>query len=1845
MNKNVNFPQAIPQPETIMIEASNNNSSQSSDNNDEWECAIPPIELRQGDEISVNTSFLEARGTSTDILEFSSSGLNQNNKQTIYFEYYGCDDGTNDKNKGKDWYNYGLNTAGANPHNIATSKSYNPCKAFRYDRLWDETAINANGNAFKRNIGKNTIVSSVVSTATNPLISNAFNVEPREDYMVGGVFNSINSIKEINDNTQHYVGQPNFQAKQQPLNEPFLRMSEPAINLDVFHYWEIFQDTDGATDTQYTRIRVPYTARGENYLAQFPTGTIIQLGVMPQRRQFSYYDMTDNKNPDIALPITDYEKINGRFAGVLGHFFVSDMGEGVFADDANGNAPAGTSITAYPVASRTGWTGKPCFELRIRNRGATGKLNNACPYIHTNSLGTGIKRAGVSAELNGRAGLIFNRQSTLSNTQLKTGSVADRSDANKIPMNLMIRKSPFYIGSQLNTTSFDLPADISLLPSCKVAGSSYHTTEDADFFELYPKQNINDNGTAGNALTDIPLYVGQYHFQNNDNTNTQSGDPQNQNNNFATLSQTESIGKMVSYYTANKTTPYNPNLGEISSAWTWSDTNGSGTPIIQLKVPVSPQTGNAEKALFPSFNVVLIGSFANDTQREVCLLGQAFNITDVVGNAYTASYEIIARNITSNQAIFTGTKPNSLMFDANNPVGWVGSSPSTHTPIVRAVGTEVRWYDFEEGKCADLMIDPDALTKYCPTGLPFLKNNGYMGSNEPSLEVQNDYTPEILSNYQHGTNYFLYYNASRGRANANNFGWLPDCSFPENVGESFTISQTRGRLGRNKGCWTFDLTEALPHTTASTLQFAVSFDLPTAIDLRSQITASFMTGQTYAHMDGVGSTQGQAYGEIYQHSIAWDVKGDYENSKNFTGGGGVIGLVGGGNTTTYNNNLYVWSPDAIDSLSPSTNTNTLKKITNSGVHMLCGYVPIINKITISSVKDYMTPTDLSNFWTEELHKLTDIVNLYDGTTIEGSAKRGVLQNPCLQPIYGSWGLDNVPLATGLLKRDYITFPMTSGYALGSVIFLDGNDMPEDWAGTSEFLRERTMPIYPRSPNNIINLWDTATNFKLPTFTIHRLALWTNADYSTNLRESQTITRTFTDYPKATSALCNNTTLSSNIATGRTNALSPANLAYLGGKSLAEPNYSSVAKDAFDILPNAGTAGDLDYPFEESTAQGFREDSVYRETEDYPLVFFKDPKYVNYLKFSQYLGTDNMTLTYNTLVSAFEFQFLHQPFATSFVLNDGVPSGGDNAIRIFDNVPKEVSNWERYGGINVRNWCAPTYPVGTFTYAETINPPAFTENAYPNGINPESTLEKIGKAFMLKIGYTLDQLTSTIVKGRDEWIPAVGTAETGQYHYEPTGTTGADPDIADAIVNTSVSAEDNPNSEAHLGKGQLIFYPQSADTSQKTIRNQPKSGSGATATEVAPLGVRYDFAYTNFGQRGGIKTQNHNKAYGFPNITGSPLVKDTSTFPITLNPDGEQRSGYTIEIGSSPLRAINLPIKLTDGYYYILCPDLIDDPQFYITAFDGSVIPAIAIISKTYVSGDFYTSFQSPITFYCKKAKTITSIKVQIRNSTMGVPSNLGSNSSVIFSIRRMNPTPPTEALTTSQQQDLDYKQLQKGAVPKNGSPLLSAISDIFNLDMGILMPFGNPADGDAQLDNWSEFGTQTEAVPIANVGNQSSEYYGDLLNRINQMDLPRMNQHARDEFFKTPQGTAIKVEMGNVIAERRAILAQEAQSDPMNILLEELEREGHRTATTPMKGVREGERIAQGEAPLTGGRREDVEDIRNVMGNKTSSMGGSIEEEPQQALARKESKMTKDSGLASTYAPTEAPTEVQEEED
>ena len=391
------------------------------------------------------------------------------------------------------------------------------------------------------------------------------------------------------------------------------------------------------------------------------------------------------------------------------------------------------------------------------------------------------------------------------------------------------------------------------------------------------------------------------------------------------------------------------------------------------------------------------------------------------------------------------------------------------------------------------------------------------------------------------------------------------------------------------------------------------------------------------------------------------------------------------------------------------------------------------------------------------------------------------------------------------------------------------------------------------------------------------------------------------------------------------------------------------------------------------------------------------------------------------------------------------------------------------------------------------------------------MDLVGSRFMNKLGFTLSQYnpkTGTIVKGVD----GIGLDANNPhlYVYEPIGTTGADTDVADAIINTSFSAEDNPNSDARGGLGQLIYYPSSADNQSNQIRHTT-SGAGSSV----PSGVRYDWSYTLYGQRGGLKTNNHNKSMGFPNIVGTPQVEDVLTFPLTLNPDGEQRTGYTIEIGSNPLRAVNLPIKLTDGYYYILCPDLIDDPQFYISNNNGSVIPAIAIVSKTYVSGDFYTTFQSPIRFYCKKNQILTKIKVQIRNSSMGVPSNLGANSSVIFSINRFSPTIQNPPLDIGSQQAVDYAVMDsQKAIRQKNPTALSTLGDISQLVNDILRPNDNQAD-----------------------------YLGALQQRINNYDIVNMNPEQRRTFYATPEGGAIRQEMGHVLA-----LGQDIQNQENNPL-------------------------------------------------------------------------------------------------
>lgn len=1659
--------QQPPQPETIMIECSSQNAVRTSESFDEWEVALPPIQLEKGDEISVNQSFLEARGTSTEILEFSSTGLNRNNRQKIYFEYYATDDGTNDKNKGRDWKYLSLADL------KESAKTYKPCKAFRYDQLLEESTINANGDGLSRNI-MGTSYQTIPPTSLDPRIINSFNINYKEDMNVAGVFNSVNALKEVRkDNPQPYIYSPHSPAGGNPQTagltdqEKVLTITDNIVNLDALDYWEIYYDNAN----QRVEFRIPYNSPQDNILNSFPKGSIIWIDWMPKRRQMSFYGGTPRVDTDYntsTAPTNEkylnYKEISTRMEYIGGHYVIGDTIFGLTFED-NG-------ATSY------GFAGQPCMAISIKTIDNGVRATFPDPRVSAYSF--------ASATPNN-----FYVNPHFSNSKINLIGLGAND---RIPINLCIRKSPYYIGSQKLAPNDLLNPNLQSYPSAmnSQAGQQvgHDPTTDPTMDNLFPLD-------PAQPLVPRPLYLGMYHRANTNDSSKEFTSLQDQRTGDSFTSLETGAGQhacnLIKYSYYNTGNPYRP-IGFNNQFQLYDSLDGiTADFLINFDVPLHFW----ERPLMPDNNIAVINR--GTAYEEMIVVGKAESIYNqgALGvpatNPDRARYTITARNLNENQNLFINwTAPVvRVEFDALSPRNWVNDGGKPWDFYTHPITSSIEWWDWREGKNLQIEIDTENFSTYHPNGIPITKKCSYLGINEPSLNestlpsfyTDNSlYTNLLKEAFKEGGCYFFYYNRVAVEKTS-----LPSSLYNANMDTMYS-----GVFGMNKGCWMFPLVESFNTSSAGSVASRGVLENPT---LSAQV-------KTNSHNANAMTTTDQIYYEFNPHIPLWSMSFDPELDV------GKIPCDFGGTTER---NWIIWSPDVFD-LRNMTDYQ-LKRWSNQGINYLCGYVPLLNEIEVETPKDYLTPTDLSNFWTEELHKSTDITCLLDGVGINKSKDRGIIQNPLLIPVYSSFGNFNKPNAVGLLDRDYFTFPLTNGYAMGSVIFIDGHEAPTDWtysganAGVPAGDSLNTSYIYPRNGNNLVHLWDAEESFTMPTYALPaRITAWTGTE--TTATKSLVLTYTYTDYPVAPSGKSNNSKLSGNIQGGNSDITS-VNLSGKGEPVASGANTYGNLLGEYDIFT---TAGDTDEPYTGTATQ--REDPIYRETNNYPLTYFKDPVRQRYLRFSQYIGTDNLTLTYNTQVSAFEFQFLHQPFATSFALVNGVASGGDNAIRIYDHIPPEVNNWERYSGVNVRNWATPVIDKRTFTYNEIQNTPSFLITQFPNGMNPETDLDPIGDRFMNKLGYVDSQYnprTGTLVKGTE----GIGANPSFPllYEYVPNGTTGADTDVADAIINTSVSAEDNPNSLAHGGLGQLIFYPSSGDQNTKAMRHTTTGGT------ASPDGVRYDFARTLYGQRGGLKSTNHNKAMGFPNIVGTPQVIDPLTFPRTLNPDGEQRSGYTIEIGSSPVRAKNLPIKLTDGYYYILCPTLIDDPQFYITAQNGMVIPAIAIISKTYVSGDFYTTFQSPITFYAKKRKLVSNIKIQIRNSSMGVPSNLGQNSSVIFSIKRYYPKIEPTPLTTQQKQNLAYKQLatmNQGIKPQH----LSIVREMMGIGQGVITG-GDP---------------------------NQEEYMGGLINRI-QSQLGHLDPHERRAFLGTNAGATLNAEMTNVLTLAQQIGQYNAQPDPADAII------------------------------------------------------------------------------------------------
>ena len=469
---------------------------------------------------------------------------------------------------------------------------------------------------------------------------------------------------------------------------------------------------------------------------------------------------------------------------------------------------------------------------------------------------------------------------------------------------------------------------------------------------------------------------------------------------------------------------------------------------------------------------------------------------------------------------------------------------------------------------------------------------------------------------------------------------------------------------------------------------------------------------------------------------------------------------------------------------------------------------------------------------------------------------------------------------------------------------------------------------------------------------------------------------------------------------------------------------------------------------------------YQYIHDYPTAMI-----------SQFIGTDNMTLSYNTDLSLFEFSFLHQPYTSPFV--DG--TGGDNSAVIHYPAYSYVDNWTRYGGINIINWASPEYEAGVFRFQDVYqNRKDFFGFSLGIDILSGDTHSEIGKRFMNKLGFS-DFVMSN--NSGSNFTPAT-------FKYEPLGTTSYDIDSSFAVLENTLAAENEPLFASD------IFYPMSINTESEKFNPADE--------------IQFGKALYRFGTEGGERINNHSKSMGTPVTTGAPLTINSTTLPQTHNPDNEQYVGYTVAVQSSVVSAVQLPTKL-EYPYFLLLSDIIDSPQYCITAHGGSFVNVVSTIYRMYVAGDFYTNFSSSNSIYVTAPRTLSSITCSIRTPSLEVPTNIGENCTIIFQIDRTRKPMPIAPATYEEIQERDYAvmDLINSQLSKEGEQHATSILDqVEALAQDILTP------------------SQEQAQNIATIQHTLDNY------NVASLSAPQ-----RSEFFASPVGRSLM----NLVAQSRTL--------------------------------------------------------------------------------------------------------------
>lgn len=201
----------------------------------------------------------------------------------------------------------------------------------------------------------------------------------------------------------------------------------------------------------------------------------------------------------------------------------------------------------------------------------------------------------------------------------------------------------------------------------------------------------------------------------------------------------------------------------------------------------------------------------------------------------------------------------------------------------------------------------------------------------------------------------------------------------------------------------------------------------------------------------------------------------------------------------------------------------------------------------------------------------------------------------------------------------------------------------------------------------------------------------------------------------------------------------------------------------------------------------------------------------------------------------------------------------------------------------------------------------------------------------------------------------------------------------------------------------------------TTRQNVDSGEGLIQTTV-PTEDDPKEGGVNDGAIGGEDVVGHDRNYGIPNTSGTPAITST-TSPKRYNPDQNIRRSYEVLVDSNTIPADLLPIK-TKVPYFLITSSIVNQAEFY--GPKGNVA-VMGILSKNYQNSDFFFSFQSPITYYIRKDRMISSITTTILKPDLTTPTNISLYSSVIYEIMREPQQPTPIGMPIYEEQALDYQ--------------------------------------------------------------------------------------------------------------------------------------------------------------------------------------------------------------------------------